>query len=100
MKWLLLAPGTVLLVMAVVAMIFPPRRINWWYGYRTPRSMRSQAMWDDANSLASPALALVGFLSTNTGGTCWLMGTPVGTGITVVTIVTVVLCLAVIAWIE
>jgi uncharacterized membrane protein len=27
----------------------PPKRVNWLYGYRTARSMKSQEAWDYAN---------------------------------------------------
>ena len=34
-------------------MIFPPRKINGIYGYRTNRSMKNQTNWIAANKLAS-----------------------------------------------
>ncbi|MGI6662749.1 MAG: SdpI family protein [Bacillota bacterium] len=27
----------------------PPKRVNWFFGYRTSRSMKSQEAWDYAN---------------------------------------------------
>ena len=33
---------------AALQKIFPPRKINWLYGYRTAASMRSQESWDFA----------------------------------------------------
>lgn len=30
---------------------YPPKRINWWYGYRTKRTMANQEVWNYANKL-------------------------------------------------
>lgn len=40
--------GLVILLTAVVMYIFPPKKINYLYGYRTSESMKSQAAWDFA----------------------------------------------------
>ncbi len=42
------------LAVVVIGLLFtlrPPRRINMLYGYRTTRSMSSQAMWDEAHKV-------------------------------------------------
>ncbi len=31
-----------------VLFLFPPKKINSWYGYRTPKSMKNQGNWDFA----------------------------------------------------
>ncbi len=31
---------------------YPPKSINWWYGYRTSSSMKGQEQWDFAQVLA------------------------------------------------
>ncbi|MEX0312921.1 MAG: SdpI family protein [Allomuricauda sp.] len=31
----------------------PPKKINWWYGYRTKRSMENQEKWDFAQKLGA-----------------------------------------------
>lgn len=51
-----------LLVIGYLFMRFPPKKINSFYGYRTPRSMRSQEAWDFANKYSS-ALMFYFFLS-------------------------------------
>lgn len=33
-----------------------PPTVSWWYGYRTERSMRSQAAWHAANAFSSRLL--------------------------------------------
>ncbi|HMP98127.1 MAG TPA: SdpI family protein [Cyclobacteriaceae bacterium] len=51
-----------LLVIGYLFMRFPPKKINHFYGYRTPRSMRSQEAWDFANKYSS-ALMFYFFLT-------------------------------------
>ncbi len=61
----------------------PPKTINSWYGYRTTRSMKSQAAWDFAHrycgrlwtwlglallGISLVALVLVGLLAGDTAG--------------------------------
>ena len=52
--------GPLMLIIAVLTKIFPPRKINWFYGYRTRRSMQSQEAWIEANTYSSNALIVVG----------------------------------------
>ena len=33
----------------LISLMHPPKNINSWYGYRTARSMKSQAAWDFAH---------------------------------------------------
>jgi len=42
--------GIIFIIAGVVARRFPPRQINYIYGYRSRKSMSSQANWDLANS--------------------------------------------------
>jgi uncharacterized membrane protein len=39
-----------MVLFSVVFLLFPPRKINHLYGYRTFKSMKSQQAWDFANS--------------------------------------------------
>lgn len=41
--------GLLILLIAVFLSVFPPRRLNTWYGYRMPSSLEDQASWDVAN---------------------------------------------------
>ena len=100
MTTLLCLPGAALAAMGLAGLIVPPRRPNWWYGYRTPRSMRSQEAWEDANRIASLLLVLVGFLSLNTGLTCWFLTRRPNIAVTIVALVTSVLALALFALVE
>ena len=100
MGLLLFLPGAFLAIMGTMGLIWPPRRPNWWYGYRTPRSMRGQESWDDANRLASLLLLLVGFLSLNTGLTCWFLTKRPEIAVTIVALVTSLLSLGIVAVVE
>jgi len=42
-----------LLFISILFSIFPPKKINSWYGFRTVSSMSNQENWDKANFLAS-----------------------------------------------
>lgn len=42
--------GAVLLGVGLLMKLIPPKKINSFYGYRTPRSMKNQAAWDEANA--------------------------------------------------
>lgn len=44
--------GTIPAIMLIIGILWkksPPKNINGFYGYRTPRSMKSQEAWDFAN---------------------------------------------------
>jgi immunity protein, SdpI family len=53
-------PGVIVLVAGAVLYRFPPKTINGLYGYRTPRSMRSQAAWNFANRYAAEQMMMAG----------------------------------------
>jgi uncharacterized membrane protein len=40
--------GFIFLITAVITLKFPPKKINDFYGYRTPASMKNQEVWDFA----------------------------------------------------
>lgn len=42
----------ILLVISFIFKFFPPKNINSWYGYRTPRSKRNMENWKVANKYA------------------------------------------------
>lgn len=45
--------GPLMLVIAIIFRMVPPKKINSLYGYRTPRSMKSQEAWNIANSYSA-----------------------------------------------
>ena len=41
---------------------YTPKKINYWYGYRTRRSMANTIIWKEANTLASFYLYILGYV--------------------------------------
>ncbi len=54
---------TFMLVVAVLYKLFPPKKINYLYGYRTPRSMQNLDIWKEANRFAGIAFFKISFVS-------------------------------------
>lgn len=40
--------GSICLIISFIFKYFPPKKINYLYGYRSARSMKSQELWDFA----------------------------------------------------
>lgn len=54
-----------ILVLFLVVQKFPPKKINWYYGYRTQRSMKNQNTWDEAQEYSTKkaiSLTLISFI--------------------------------------
>lgn len=52
--------GPTLLFVSCVMKIWPPKKINSFYGYRTPRSMKNQLTWDEANTYSANLMMWAG----------------------------------------
>lgn len=52
--------GSVLLAASLLMKLWPPRKINHLYGYRTPLSMKNQINWDIANTYAAELMMWAG----------------------------------------
>lgn len=48
------------LLAGLILYLFPPKKINRFYGYRTPRSMKNQTNWDYAQKLGAKYMMLFG----------------------------------------
>lgn len=48
------------LLTGLILYLFPPKKINGIYGYRTPRSMKNQENWDYAQKLGGKYMMLFG----------------------------------------
>ncbi|WP_462250354.1 SdpI family protein [Ekhidna sp.] len=59
-----LAIGPLLLIISLLIKAFPPRKINWAYGYRTNRSRKSQEAWDESNKYANDLMLWVAIATT------------------------------------
>ena len=49
----------ILLGIGLIFYLFPPPRINYFYGYRTRKSMKNKENWKFANQLAAKGLLLI-----------------------------------------
>ena len=45
-----LTTNGVLFLISIIFWKFPPKKINGWYGYRTPKAMLNQNIWGFANT--------------------------------------------------
>ena len=52
--------GSIFIVAGLITLKFPPKKINWIYGYRTPRSMKNQERWDFAQIYSSRVMIKLG----------------------------------------
>jgi len=57
-----LLTGAIFIIAAAVVYLFPPKKINIFYGYRTAASMKSQERWDFAQKYGARQLAIGGVL--------------------------------------
>lgn len=74
---LILSPniiGMIFILAGLIQMIFPPKKINSLYGYRTPRSMKDIEVWNFAQKLSSKILILIGFVLTLFGMIALIFG--------------------------
>ena len=64
-----------LVAVSVAFWIWPPKKINMTYGYRTTRSMKSQSAWDFAQKYSAKWMTVLGGISLAlAAGACWLRG--------------------------
>jgi uncharacterized membrane protein len=54
--------GLSFLVLGFILFKFPPKKINYFYGYRTPASMRNQKNWDFSQVYSAKQLMISGAL--------------------------------------
>ena len=52
----------ILVVVGVVFWMFPPKKINRIYGYRTTSSMKSQAAWDFTQKYSAKWMTVAGIV--------------------------------------
>ncbi|MCO5725312.1 SdpI family protein [Robiginitalea marina] len=56
----LVLTGVIFAISGTILWKYPPKNINWLYGYRTARSMKSQECWDFAQTYAARGMVWVG----------------------------------------
>jgi len=54
--------GLIYLLIGAIQYYFPPKRINYIYGYRTLSSQKNQETWDEANRYSAVYLIRAGIL--------------------------------------
>lgn len=54
--------GSVFLFAGILMFVFPPKKINYIYGYRTRSSMKNIDRWNFAQKLSSKLLMMCGIL--------------------------------------
>lgn len=59
--------GGVFVVTGFIMLKFPPKKINYLYGYRTSASMKNQDQWDFAQSYAAKEMMLTGIVLATSG---------------------------------
>ena len=63
MLFLHLLPGLLVLLIGFILQRWPPRRINWFYGFRTHYSMRNEENWHEGNRYYARIILGIGFIS-------------------------------------
>lgn len=57
-----LITGSIFMFGGLIMLVFPPKKINWLYGYRTTSSMKNQERWDFAQRYSAKETIKVGGL--------------------------------------
>jgi len=52
--------GITIIILGMTMLKFPPKKINYFYGYRTPSSMKNQKNWDFAQIYSSHEFIKIG----------------------------------------
>lgn len=59
---MLLLVGIVFILAGAIMYVFPPKKINSFYGYRTASSMQSQQKWNFAQTYSAKIMMLTGLI--------------------------------------
>lgn len=54
--------GIIVVLVGIMFLLFPPKKINRLYGYRTKASMKSQEAWDVAQKCSAKMMLVFGTL--------------------------------------
>lgn len=54
--------GVVFIIAGYIQKTYPPKKINNYYGYRTPAAMKTQETWDEANRYSARVMIKTGFI--------------------------------------
>ncbi|TMM30578.1 SdpI family protein [Polaribacter aestuariivivens] len=59
----ILTTNGLLFLLSIIFWKFPPKKINAIYGYRTPKAMQNQQIWDFANNVFNKNLLIYSGIS-------------------------------------
>jgi len=59
---MLYSVGIIFLVIGLIFKAFPPKKINFIYGYRTNFSMKNQDIWKEAQKYSANSFIVLGFI--------------------------------------
>jgi uncharacterized membrane protein len=59
--------GIIFCILGLISKIFPPKKINWIYGYRTSSSMKNIDTWNVANKYSTELMLMEGIVLTIVG---------------------------------
>ncbi|MFM2195411.1 MAG: hypothetical protein RL092_1011 [Bacteroidota bacterium] len=83
----LILVGPLFVVISLLTWLFPPKKINGLYGYRTRRSMSNQKAWDAAQKISSQVMFAEGVIMSFFAGLGFLLnlseGLEIGLSLTV-----------------
>ena len=55
--------GPLMTLIGFIFKMYPPKKINYIYGYRTPMSMKNENTWKEANAHSADSMIKVGILT-------------------------------------
>lgn len=80
-----LLAGAIFAIAGLIQLKFPPSKINTTYGYRTQRSMKSEAHWQFAQRYAAQRMLMIGGIQVACGLVGYLVKLPDATGAAIAT---------------
>jgi uncharacterized membrane protein len=54
--------GLLFIVIGLMQLYFPPKKINNWYGYRTQTARQNQKTWDEGNRYSARYMIRIGIV--------------------------------------
>ena len=54
--------GPIFIIAGIILLKFPPKKINYLYGYRTKNSMKSEANWNFSQKYSARIMVILGLI--------------------------------------
>lgn len=70
--------GAIFCITGLITYVFPPKKINHLYGYRTSSSMKSKEVWDFAQRFSSIKMVQMGLLLIVISSLKWIIDLSIG----------------------